>query len=151
MTRHDIATAPARSGDIAAAERRLRRALRGPLHRPGVAGYTLGGGVGWLARRHGFAADSLLRAEVVTADGRIVVASRDEHEDLFWALRGGGGNFGVVTAMDVRLHPVRRVYAGTAYFAVERAAETLAHYREWAASAPDALSTAVLVTRLGDT
>src|ERR671933_328633 len=108
MTRHDIATAPARSGDIAAAERRLRRALRGPLHLPGDAGYDvhrralnpaldprpalvvvarcpLGGGVGWLARRPAFAADSLLRAEVVAADGRLVVASRDEYVDIFWA------------------------------------------------------------------
>jgi FAD/FMN-containing dehydrogenase len=114
----------------------------------GVAGYTLGGGVGWLARRHGFAADSLLRAEVVTADGRLVNASADEHADLFWALRGGGGGFGVVTALEFRLHPVARVYAGTAYFAIDRAAETLARYREWIASAPDALSTAILLTHL---
>jgi FAD/FMN-containing dehydrogenase len=116
----------------------------------GVAGYTLGGGVGWLARKHGFAADSLLRAEVVTADGSIVTASADEHADLFWALRGGGGSFGVVTALELRLHPVAEVYAGTAYFAIERAAETLALYREWIAGAPDALSTAVLLTRLPD-
>jgi FAD/FMN-containing dehydrogenase len=116
----------------------------------GVAGYTLGGGVGWLARKHGFAADSLLRAEVVTADGSIVTASADEHADLFWALRGGGGSFGVVTALELRLHPVAEVYAGTAYFAIERAAETLALYREWIAAAPDALSTAVLLTRLPD-
>ena len=108
-----------------------------------MTGYTLGGGVGWLARRHGFAADSLLRAEVVTADGSIVTASADEHADLFWALRGGGGNFGVVTALEFRLHPVARVYAGTSYFAIERAAETLARYREWIADAPDELSTAV--------
>jgi FAD/FMN-containing dehydrogenase len=114
----------------------------------GVTGYTLGGGIGWLARKHGFAADSLLRAEVVTADGSIVTASADEHADLFWALRGGGGNFGVVTALEFRLHPVARVYAGTAYFAVDRAAETLALYREWIADAPDAMSTAVLLTRL---
>jgi FAD/FMN-containing dehydrogenase len=116
----------------------------------GVAGYTLGGGLGWLARRHGFAADSLRRAEVVTAEGGLVTASADEHPDLFWALRGGGASFGVVTAMEIALHPVERVYAGTAYFAIERAAETLARYREWIATAPDALSTAVLLTRLGD-
>jgi hypothetical protein len=116
----------------------------------GVTGYTLGGGVGWLARRHGFAADSVLRAEVVTEDGRIVVASRDEHPDLFWALRGGGGSFGVVTALEFRLHPVASVYAGTAYFAIERAADTLARYRDFIAQAPDALSTAVLLTRIPD-
>ena len=122
--------------------------LSGSSPTVGVTGYTLGGGVGWLARKHGFAADSLVRAEVVTADGSIVTASADEHADLFWALRGGGGNFGVVTALEFRLHPVARVYAGTSYFAIERAAETLACYREWIADAPDALSTAVLLTRL---
>lgn len=111
----------------------------------GVTGYTLGGGLGWLARRHGFAADSLLRAEVVTADGSIVTAAADDHADLFWALRGGGGSFGVVTAMELRLHPVHEVYAGTACFAVDRAPETLVRYREWIAGAPDALSTAVLL------
>jgi FAD/FMN-containing dehydrogenase len=122
--------------------------LSGSSPSVGVAGYTLGGGVGWLARKHGFAADSLLRAEVVTADGNIVTASADEHADLFWALRGGGGNFGVVTALELRLHPVARVYAGTSYFAIDRAAETFACYREWIADAPDELSTAVLLTRL---
>src|SRR3954471_10031049 len=116
----------------------------------GVAGYTLGGGLGWLARRHGFAADSLRRAEVVTAEGGVVTASRDEHPDLHWALRGGGGGFGVVTAMEIALHPVDRVYAGTAYFSVDRAGDTLARYRDWIGTAPDALSTAVLLTRLGD-
>jgi FAD/FMN-containing dehydrogenase len=122
--------------------------LSGSSPSVGVTGYTLGGGVGWLARKHGFAADSLLRAEVVTADGSIVTASADEHADLFWALRGGGGSFGVVTALEFRLHTVARVYAGTSYFAIDRAAETLARYREWIADAPDALSTAVLLTHL---
>src|SRR3954471_20623584 len=114
----------------------------------GVAGYTLGGGLGWLARRRGLAADSLRRAQVVTADGGLVTASASEHPDLFWALRGGGGGFGVVTALEIDLHPVDRVYAGTAYFAIDRAGETLARYRDWIASAPDALSTGVLLTRL---
>jgi FAD/FMN-containing dehydrogenase len=136
-------------GDVVAAAAPFGLApLSGSSPDVGVTGYTLGGGVGWLARRHGFAADSLLRAEVVTADGSIVTASADEHDDLFWALRGGGGNFGVVTAMELRLHPVARVYAGTSYFAIDRAAATLARYREWIADAPDALSTAVLLTRL---
>ncbi|GGS85723.1 oxidoreductase [Planobispora rosea] len=116
----------------------------------GVTGYTLGGGLGWLARRYGFAADSVLRAEVVTADGRLVTAGPDSHPDLFWALRGGGGNFGVVTSLEFRLHPVARVHAGTACFPVERAAETLAFYREWIAGAPGELSTAVLLTRMPD-
>ena len=72
----------------------------------GVAGFTLGGGVGWLSRKLGFAADNLLRVDIVTADGRLVRASANEHADLFWAVRGGGGNFGVVTALEFRLHPV---------------------------------------------
>jgi FAD/FMN-containing dehydrogenase len=116
----------------------------------GVTGYTLGGGVGWLARKHGFASDSLLRAEIVTEDGRIVLASADHNPDLFWALRGGGGNFGVVTSLELRLHPVSEVYAGTAYFPIERAADVLGRYREWLADAPDSLSTAVLLTRMPD-
>ncbi|MFC6085610.1 FAD-binding oxidoreductase [Sphaerisporangium aureirubrum] len=116
----------------------------------GVTGYTLGGGVGWLARRYGFAADSVVRARVVTADGRLAEVDGGRHGDLFWALRGGGGNFGVVTSLSFRLYPVRRVYAGAVYFPAARAAELLARYREWVGSAPDGLSTAVLVRRLPD-
>jgi FAD/FMN-containing dehydrogenase len=116
----------------------------------GVTGYTLGGGMGWLARRYGFAADSVVRAEVVTADGRMVTASADRNADLFWALRGGGGNFGVVTALEFRLHPVAEVFAGATYFAADDAAETLAWYRDWAATAPDELSTAALLRRMPD-
>jgi FAD/FMN-containing dehydrogenase len=114
----------------------------------GVAGYTLGGGLGWLGRRHGLAADSLRRAEVVTAEGGLAAASAGEHPDLFWALRGGGGGFGVVTAMEIALFPVDRVYAGTVWFPIAGAGETLARYRDWIADAPDALSTAVLLTHL---
>ena len=110
----------------------------------GVAGFTLGGGVGWLSRKLGFAADNLLRADVVTADGEL--RRTDEHPDLDWALRGGGGNFGVVTALEFRLHPVTRVYAGTATFPLARAAETLARYRAWAPSQPDELTTALVLT-----
>jgi FAD/FMN-containing dehydrogenase len=117
----------------------------------GVTGYTLGGGVGWLSRRYGFAADSVLRAEVVTADGRIVTAGPDRNPDLFWALRGGGGNFGVVTSLEFRLHPVAEVFAGAAYFDADRAADTIAAYRRWTATAPDTLSTAVLLRHLPDT
>ena len=116
----------------------------------GVTGFTLGGGVGWLSRRYGFAADSVLRAQVVTADGRRLTASPNEHPHLFWALRGGGGNFGVVTSLEFRLYPVAQVYAGTAHFAIDRAAETLARYRDWATKVPDELSTAILLTRLAD-
>jgi FAD/FMN-containing dehydrogenase len=82
---------------------------------------------------------------VVTASGRQVIASRDRDPDLFWALRGGGGNFGVVTSLEFRLYPVTRVYAGIAYFPFARAAETLARYREWSASEPGELTTAVML------
>ncbi|GAA1021667.1 oxidoreductase [Acrocarpospora pleiomorpha] len=112
----------------------------------GVIGYTLGGGLGWLSRRYGFAADSVLRAEIVTSEGRMITADPDHHADLFWALRGGGGGFGVVTALEFRLYPVPVVYAGAATFPVERAAETLAFYRDWCATAPDEVSTALVLT-----
>jgi FAD/FMN-containing dehydrogenase len=116
----------------------------------GVTGYTLGGGAGWLSRACGFAADSLLRAEVVTADAELMAASADEHPDLFWALRGGGGNFGVATELEFRLHPVERVYAGMAMFEPDRAADTLARYREWALGEPDESNTALVVMTLPD-
>ncbi len=119
--------------------------LSGSSPSVGVAGYTLGGGVGWLARGYGFAADSLLRVDVVTADGRHLTASRGVHADLFWALRGGSGNFGVVTAMEFRLHPVAEAYGGVAYFPFDRAAETLAYYRDWAPTQPNELSTTVVL------
>ncbi|MFD2357581.1 FAD-binding oxidoreductase [Nonomuraea ferruginea] len=124
------------------------RRCRGRRPTSGVTGYTLGGGVGWLARRYGLAADSVVSAEVVTADGRTVTADADRHAGLFWALRGGGGNFGIVTSLEFRLYPVDLVHAGIAFFPYERAAETLAHYRAWAAQAPDEVSTAVMLTTL---
>jgi FAD/FMN-containing dehydrogenase len=86
--------------------------LSGSAPSVGVTGFTLGGGIGWLSRKYGFAADSVVRAEVVTADGRQVTATADRHPELFWALRGGGGNFGVVTALEFRLHAVAHVYGG---------------------------------------
>jgi FAD/FMN-containing dehydrogenase len=113
----------------------------------GVTGFTLGGGVGWLSRKLGFAADNLLRVDIVNADGRLLRASAHEHPDLFWALRGGGGSFGVVTALELRLHPVTRVYAGTASFPHARVAETLARYRDAAPSMPDELTATLVLTR----
>jgi FAD/FMN-containing dehydrogenase len=124
--------------------------LSGSSPSVGVTGFTLGGGVGWLSRRHGFAADSVVRAELVTAAGQRISATPAKHPDLFWALRGGGGGFAVVTALEFRLHPVARVYAGTSYFAADRAADTLAAYRDWVENAPDEISTAVLLTRIPD-
>jgi FAD/FMN-containing dehydrogenase len=113
-----------------------------------VAGYTLGGGMGWLSRRYGFQADSLLSAQVVTAAGEIVTASADENADLFWALRGGGGNFGVVTELEFRLHEVPVVYAGMLLFDADRARPVLETYRGWAASEPDESATSLSVMRM---
>src|SRR5262245_57575507 len=113
----------------------------------GVAGLTLGGGIGFLMRRHGLAIDNLLAAEMVTADGSIVRASADEHPDLFWALRGGGGNFGVVTSFRFALHPVGpTVVAGPVFWAADDTTDVLRFYREFTAEAPDELGT---VVRLG--
>ena len=110
----------------------------------GIAGYTLGGGFGWLMRKHGLACDNLLAAELVTAGGRVVRASMDENEDLFWGLRGGGGNFGIVTAFEFRLHPVGPwVIAGAIFFPGESAGDLLRSYRDWVQEAPDELTTAV--------
>jgi FAD/FMN-containing dehydrogenase len=138
-------------GDVAAAAAPFGLApLSGSHADVGVTGYTLGGGLSWLSRRYGLAADSLLRAHVVTAAGSRLVASEDENADLFWALRGGGGGFGVVTSLEFRLHPVERVYAGTLHFDVDRAGPTLKRYREWIDGAPEALSTALLLVRRDD-
>jgi FAD/FMN-containing dehydrogenase len=103
----------------------------------GVAGMTLGGGIGWLNRRFGLAIDSLESAEVVLADGRVVVAGEDEHPELHWALRGGGGNFGIVTSLRFRLHPVRDVVRCLVIHPLSRARDVLRMYRELAADAPD--------------
>src|SRR4051794_11275124 len=108
----------------------------------GVGGFTLGGGIGWLMRRHGLACDNVVAADVVTTDGRLVRASADEHPDLFWALRGGGGNFGVVTAFEFELHRVGPVVAaGAAFFDGEDAGQVLRGWRDWLPSAPDELTT----------
>jgi hypothetical protein len=133
---------------IAAAAPHGLAPLSGTSPAVSVAGYTLGGGAGWLSRVYGFAADSVLRAEVVTADGELVTASPDEHPDLFWALRGGSGNFGVVTELEFRLYPVASVYAGMAMFDAARTADAFAAYREWALDEPDASNTALVVAQL---
>ena len=113
----------------------------------GVAGLTLGGGIGFLMRKHGLVVDNLLAADVVTADGTIVRASVDEHPDLFWALRGGGGNFGVVTSFQFSLHALGpTVLAGPLFWAAEDTGEVLRFYRDFAAEAPDELGS---VVRLG--
>lgn len=103
----------------------------------GVGGLTLGGGHGYLTRKYGLVIDNLLSADVVLADGRLVRASKDENPDLFWALRGGGGNFGVVTSFEYRLHPVDTVVAGPMFWPVEKLELTLKWYREWLPKAPE--------------
>jgi FAD/FMN-containing dehydrogenase len=109
----------------------------------GLGGLTIGGGVGYLARRYGMTIDSLLAADVVTADGELVRADADNHPDLFWAIRGGGGNFGVVTRLQYRLHPVRNVVGGMLF--LPATAEVIASYVEAAKAAPDELSSIVNV------
>ena len=111
----------------------------GILSTTGVGGLTLGGGIGYLERGVGLSCDNLVAAEVATADGRIVRASDDENADLFWALRGGSGNFGVVTSFGFRLHPVAMIYGGPMFFELEDAAAILRFYREFIADAPEEL------------
>ncbi|HUV12940.1 MAG TPA: FAD-binding oxidoreductase [Acidobacteriota bacterium] len=107
----------------------------------GVAGLTLGGGFGWLSRKYGLTADNLISAEVITADGKRVVASETEHPDLFWAIRGGGGNFGIVTNFEFQLHPVGpEVLAGLVVFPVEQAKSALTQYRSYVEELPNDLT-----------
>lgn len=106
----------------------------------GIAGLTLGGGVGWLNGKHGLACDNLIAADVVTADGDLRSVSEADHPDLLWALRGGSGNFGIVTSFTYRLHPVGPVLAGDLAFPPDRAREAFCAYVEFAASCPDELS-----------
>jgi FAD/FMN-containing dehydrogenase len=106
----------------------------------GVAGMTLGGGIGWLDRLAGLSCDNLTEAELVTADGRVLTASEAEHQDLFWALRGGGGNFGVVTSLSYRLHPVTWAYGGILGYTADRTAEVLRAYAYFSERAPDHLA-----------
>ncbi|MEX1264798.1 MAG: FAD-binding oxidoreductase [Actinomycetota bacterium] len=108
----------------------------GIISTTGVAGLTLGGGIGYLCRGQGFSLDNLVSADVVTADGRAVVASDREHEDLFWAIRGGGGNFGVVTSFEFAVRPVDTIYGGPMFFELDNAGDVLRWYREFIADAP---------------
>ncbi|PZF82848.1 FAD-binding oxidoreductase [Jiangella anatolica] len=138
-------------GDVLAATRPYGLApLSGSSPTVGVTGYTLGGGMGWLARKHGFAADSVLSADIVTADGSLLTVGPDRHPDLFWAIRGGGGGFGVVTSLEFRVYPVAQVYGGISWFDASRAGDALREYRDWAAAAPDEMSSAVTLGTIPD-
>ena len=111
----------------------------------GVGGLTTGGGIGWLARKYGLTIDSLVAVEVVTADGRLVRASADQHSDLFWAVRGGGGNFGIITAFEFQAHPVGMVVGGAIFYDAADGEKVLRGYADYAASAPDELTTIVFM------
>ena len=119
----------------------------GVVSTTGIARLTLGGGLGWLMGKHGLSCDNLLSADLVTADGQFLTASADQHPDLFWALRGGGGNFGVVTSFEYRVHPVDAVLAGMVLHPMAKAREVLRFYRDFARNCPDeALAAAALMT-----
>ena len=112
----------------------------------GIAGLTLGGGFGWLSRKYGFTCDNLLSADVVTADGRLLQASATENAELFWGLRGGGGNFGVITSFEYQLHEVGpTVVAGSLFYAMQDAPQVLRFFRDFAASAPEELGSLALL------
>lgn len=111
----------------------------------GLAGLTLGGGIGWLMRKYGLTIDQLLAVDLVTADGQLVKANARENSGLFWAVRGGGGNFGIVTEFEFRLHSVGpQVLAGPIIWPMERSADVLRHYRDWISDVPDELTTIVV-------
>ena len=123
----------------AAAEHGLA-ALAGSSPDVGVVGYTLGGGLSWLARKHGIGANQVTAVELVTADGRLLRADAATNADLFWAVRGGGGNFGVVTALEFNLFPITDVYAGILWFPIDRAAEILNEWRAWTDGQPEEMT-----------
>lgn len=131
--------------DAATAAHGLATTL-GAVSMTGIAGLTLGGGLGWLNGRCGLACDNLLAVDIVTADGQLRTATAQQHEDLFWAVRGGGGNFGVVVSFTYRLHPVTTVLAGGITYPSDEAHAVLSRYHELAVSSPDELSTAASVS-----
>jgi len=114
----------------------------------GVVGYTLGGGMGWLARKYGLAADHVHHFELVTVDGELLRASATENPDLFWALRGGGGGLGIVTGMEIQIFPVSTVYGGNLIYPAQLATEAFHRFREWIATAPDELTSSIALMNL---
>jgi FAD/FMN-containing dehydrogenase len=116
----------------------------------GIGGLTLGGGMGWLGGKYGLALDNLISVDIITADGQFRIASATENPDLFWAVRGGGGNFGVVTSFEYQLHPVGPLLVGLVVFPLDKAKEVLRFYHEFASAAPDELNTASALVTLQD-
>ncbi len=138
-------------GDFDHATQPFGLATTGGLVRStGIAGLTLSGGYGFLMRKHGLSCDNLLSAEVVTADGRSLTASADQNPDLLWGLRGGGGNFGIVTSMEFRLHPVGTVYGGLVVFPIDQAKNLIRYYDDFVAVAPDELGPLLVLGTLPD-
>jgi FAD/FMN-containing dehydrogenase len=123
-------------------------ALAGSSANVGVTGYTLGGGMGWLARRYGLAANSVTAADIVTPDGRLRHADADHEPDLLWAVKGSGGSVGVVTALEMRLYPVRELYAGALFFPIQRTAEVLHAWHAWTGTVPDEITSLGRILRL---
>jgi FAD/FMN-containing dehydrogenase len=122
----------------------------GHVSTTGIGGLTLGGGIGWLMRKYGLTCDNLLSADLVTADGQCLTASASQNADLFWGIRGGGGNFGIVTSFEYQLHPVGPLLAGLLIYPLGQAREVLRHYRELTSTAPDALGTIAALATLPD-
>lgn len=121
--------------------------LLGSLPHVGVVGYTLGGGIGYLGRKYGFAADSVRWIDLVTYEGELIRASATEHSDLFWGLRGGGGNFGVITAMEFSVYPVATLYGGNMQYPGDVAAEAMRFYRDWIKTLPDEMTTSFAILK----
>jgi FAD/FMN-containing dehydrogenase len=123
-------------------------ALAGTSPNVGVAGYTLGGGIGWLARRYGLASNSVTAVDVVTPDGRLARADAEHEPDLLWAVRGGGGSLGVVSAFEMTVYPVRELFAGALLFPIDRASEVLHAWRTWTDTVPEKLTSLGRILRL---
>ncbi len=147
--RRACAAAGARWEDIVPAASDLGLAANhGSTPDVSIAGYSLGGGLGWYARKHGLAANHVTAIEVVTADGERHLVDADHEPDLFWALRGGGGNFGVVTKLEFELFPLSEVYAGALFFPIDRAGEALHAWHEWTSSVPDEVTSVGRMVRV---
>ncbi|NQV87158.1 MAG: FAD-binding oxidoreductase, partial [Woeseiaceae bacterium] len=113
----------------------------GTVSTTGVGGLTLGGGLGWIMRKHGLSCDNVMSADVVTADGRLLVVNEKENSDLYWAIRGGGGNFGVVTSFEFKLHDLEPIVGGMAMYPESMLKEMLHFYRDYTSKAPDSVTT----------